>query len=55
MKSLDQRVVITGIGIVSPNGIGRARYWKGLTEGYNAIRRIPVSTWAASRARWEAK
>ncbi len=33
----NQRVVVTGIGAIAPNGIGKEAYWKGLLEGKNAI------------------
>lgn len=32
-----RRAVITGIGCVSPNGIGRKDYWRGLREGQNCV------------------
>ena len=32
-----RRVVITGIGVVSPIGIGREEYWNALAEGQNGI------------------
>lgn len=35
-----RRVVITGIGAVAPNGIGREAFWKSLVEGKNCIDRI---------------
>src|SRR4030095_7306887 len=35
-----RRVVITGIGAVAPNGIGRKAFWKGLAEGKNCVDRI---------------
>jgi 3-oxoacyl-[acyl-carrier-protein] synthase II len=34
---LDRRVVITGVGMVSPLGIGTAANWNGLIEGKNGI------------------
>ncbi len=34
---LRKRAVITGIGVVAPNGIGKEAYWKGLKEGKNGI------------------
>ena len=34
------RVVVTGIGAVSPNGIGREAFWKATREGKSGIRRI---------------
>ena len=34
------RVVITGVGAVAPNGIGKDAYWEGLLKGHSGIRRI---------------
>jgi len=34
--------VITGIGVVSPIGIGREAFWNSLREGRNGIQRLPV-------------
>jgi 3-oxoacyl-[acyl-carrier-protein] synthase II len=34
------RVVITGIGAVSPNGIGRERFWQATRNGESGVRRI---------------
>jgi 3-oxoacyl-[acyl-carrier-protein] synthase II len=34
------RVVITGIGAVSPNGIGRERFWEATRNGVSGVRRI---------------
>ena len=35
-----RRVVITGIGVVSPNGIGKENVWKGMSEGVSGVRRV---------------
>jgi len=35
-----RRVAITGIGAISPNGIGRERFWKATREGASGVRRI---------------
>ncbi len=35
-----RRAVITGIGCVSPNGIGRSAFWTALREGRSGVRRI---------------
>lgn len=37
-----QRVVITGVGAVAPNGIGKDAYWEGLLKGRSGIRRISL-------------
>ncbi len=34
------RVVVTGIGAVSPNGIGREDFWRATLEGRSGVRRI---------------
>jgi 3-oxoacyl-[acyl-carrier-protein] synthase II len=40
MNSLPRRVVVTGIGVVSPFGVGRDRFWHDLHRGISAARRI---------------
>lgn len=37
---LQQRVVITGLGIISPVGTGLERFWSAITGGVSGIRRI---------------
>ncbi len=37
---IDRRVVVTGVGVVAPGGIGREAFWNLLTEGRTATRRI---------------
>src|SRR6478672_7647734 len=34
------RIVITGIGVVSPLGIGRERFWESVSRGYSGTRAI---------------
>jgi 3-oxoacyl-[acyl-carrier-protein] synthase II len=34
------RAVITGIGAVSPNGVGREKFWKATRSGVSGVRRI---------------
>ena len=36
----DRRVVITGMGVVAPNGIGIDNFWDSLVHGHSAVRRI---------------
>jgi act minimal PKS ketosynthase (KS/KS alpha) len=38
----ERRVVITGIGVVAPGGIGTKQFWEALTEGRTATRRISL-------------
>ena len=35
-----RRVVVTGVGIVSPNGIGKENCWKSMINGVSAIKRV---------------
>lgn len=35
-----RRVVITGIGAVAPNGIGKEAFWRGLRDGRNSVDKI---------------
>ena len=35
-----KRVVITGIGVISPVGVGREKFWSALCEGRSGISRI---------------
>ena len=35
-----RRVVITGVGIISPNGIGKEECWKNMINGISAVRRV---------------
>jgi len=37
---MSQRVVITGLGVVAPNGIGKSAFWEALTKGQSGIRQI---------------
>ncbi|NIQ02836.1 MAG: beta-ketoacyl synthase, partial [Nitrospinaceae bacterium] len=35
-----RRVVVTGFGAISPNGIGKTEFWKGTCHGISGIGRI---------------
>ena len=37
---MKRRVVITGIGAVSPNGVGRESFWSATRRGISGVRRI---------------
>ena len=36
----NRRVVITGIGVIAPNGIGKDAFWDALKNGRTGIRKI---------------
>ena len=42
-----RRVVITGMGVVAPSGIGKSDFWKGMKEGVSYV--SPISKFDASR------
>ncbi|MFF0018882.1 beta-ketoacyl-[acyl-carrier-protein] synthase family protein [Streptomyces sp. NPDC005374] len=50
-----RRVVITGIGVVSPGGIGRKQYWELLTSGRTATRTITLFDASPFRSRVAAE
>src|SRR3990167_2240065 len=37
---MPRRVVVTGVGIVSPNGIGKEACWTSMINGVSAVRRV---------------
>ena len=39
---MQRRVVITGIGAISPNGIGREAFWRATRDGRSGVRRISL-------------
>jgi 3-oxoacyl-[acyl-carrier-protein] synthase II len=36
----DQRIVVTGMGLVTPYGVGIGPFWNGIVEGRSSVRRI---------------
>ncbi len=36
----DKKIVITGVGVIAPNGIGKEQYWSALKEGQSGIKPI---------------
>ena len=42
--AFQQDIVVTGIGVVSPIGIGKGPFWAALTEGRSGIRRLDLPT-----------
>ena len=53
MGPADGAVVCTGVGVVSPLGIGKAAFWRGLVEGRRGI--APLSLFEAGEGRWAAE
>jgi 3-oxoacyl-[acyl-carrier-protein] synthase II len=41
-----RRVVVTGLGLVAPNGVGKEAFWKACVEGRSGVR--PIQTFDAS-------
>jgi 3-oxoacyl-[acyl-carrier-protein] synthase II len=41
IKGKQRKIVLTGLGVIAPNGIGKERYWEALKEGRSGIK--PVS------------
>ncbi len=37
---MNKRVVVTGIGVINPSGIGKDKFWQNMTEGKSAIKEI---------------
>jgi 3-oxoacyl-[acyl-carrier-protein] synthase II len=50
-----RRVAITGVGVVSPIGIGKDRFWSALMEGRSGVRRIASFDAAAYECRIAAE
>ncbi|WDZ82987.1 beta-ketoacyl-[acyl-carrier-protein] synthase family protein [Micromonospora cathayae] len=50
-----RRTVVTGIGVVAPGGATRDRFWKGITEGRTATRRISFFDPSAFRSQIAAE
>lgn len=39
-KTMDRRVVITGLGVIAPNGIGKDAFWAATVQGKSGVDRI---------------
>ena len=35
-----KRVVVTGVGVVAPNGVGKEAFWQALMQGLSGVRPI---------------
>lgn len=41
-KRKKKRVVVTGLGVISPNGIGKNNCWKGMSSGISGVKRVEI-------------
>lgn len=48
---MDKRIVITGIGVLASNGIGRDGFWDSLEKGYSGIKRIGLFDTSTTRSK----
>jgi 3-oxoacyl-[acyl-carrier-protein] synthase II len=39
-KTMERRVVITGLGVIAPNGIGKDAFWEAIVQGKSGVGRI---------------
>ena len=39
---MNHRVVVTGMGVVAPNGVGLSDYSRALRAGESGIRHVPI-------------
>src|SRR3990167_402840 len=46
IKAENEQIVVTGVGVVSPIGLGKQAFWKSLDEGRSGIK--PISLFDAS-------
>jgi len=37
---MKRRVVVTGLGVISPNGVGKESFWKGMASGRSGVKRV---------------
>ncbi|NOQ87225.1 MAG: hypothetical protein GQ554_10135, partial [Deltaproteobacteria bacterium] len=37
---MNRRVVVTGLGVIAPLGIGKENFWDGMMSGKSAVREI---------------
>jgi 3-oxoacyl-[acyl-carrier-protein] synthase II len=47
----EPQAVITGVGVISPNGIGKEKYWQSLKEGRSGIKPITIFETAFFKAK----
>ena len=48
---MDKRVVITGVGVIASNGIGKVEFWKALREGRSGIKPVTLFDTSTTRSK----
>ncbi len=48
---MDKRIVITGLGVIASNGIGKTEFWKALKEGRSGIKPVTLFDTSTTRAK----
>src|SRR3989338_10865739 len=48
---MDKRIVITGVGVLASNGIGKDAFWKALREGRSGIKPVTLFDTSTTRAK----
>lgn len=48
---MHKRVVITGVGVIASNGIGKAEFWKAIKEGVSGIKPVSLFDTSTTRAK----
>lgn len=48
---MDKRIVVTGIGVLASNGIGKDEFWKALKEGRSGVKPITLFDTSTTRAK----
>ena len=52
---MERNVVVTGIGVISPVGSGKDKFWQSLIGGKSGIDRIKALTLEILIVRWPEK
>ncbi len=48
---MEKRIVVTGVGVLASNGIGKSEFWKALKEGKSGIRPVTLFDTSTTRAK----
>ncbi len=55
-RQIERRVVITGLGVVAPNGLGKEAFWRATSKGISGIKpsakRGTTPVWISSAHGW---